>query len=102
MKLTVRFHDHTIRSFQYIVSSVGFPKVSIEIGCFEGDSTFNIAGICHRQNPNYKHYAIDPYNNSDDLPEENIPQTKEMFLSNLPWILDSSSKRSMKFPLSLE
>ena len=83
MKLTVRFHDHNIRSFQHIVSSIGFPKVSIEIGCFEGDSTFNIAAICYQQNSNYKHYAIDPYDNSDDLPEENIPQTKEMFLSNL-------------------
>jgi predicted O-methyltransferase YrrM len=83
MKYTVRFHDHTIRSFNHIVKSIGFPKTTIEIGCFEGESTFNIAAICHQRDSNYKHYAIDPYDISDDLPEENIPQTKEMFLSNL-------------------
>lgn len=83
MKLTVRFHDHTTRSFHHIVSSVGYPKSSIEIGCFEGDSTFNIANICHQQNPNYKHYAIDPFDTSDDLPEENISSTKKIFLDNL-------------------
>ncbi len=83
MKYTVRFHDHTIRSFQHIASSIGFPKTTIEIGCFEGESTFNIAAICHQRDSNYKHYAIDPYDISDDLPEKNIPQTKEMFLSNL-------------------
>ena len=83
MKLTVRFHEHTIRSFQHIVSSVGWPKSSIEIGCFEGDTTFNISAICHQQNSNYKHYAIDPFDTSEDLPEENIPATKKMFLENL-------------------
>jgi hypothetical protein len=83
MKLTVRFHDHTIRSFQHIVSSVGWPKSSIEIGCFEGDTTFNISAIVHKQNPNYKHYAIDPFDTSEDLPEENISATKKMFLENL-------------------
>jgi hypothetical protein len=83
MKLTVRFHEHTIRSFQHIISSVGWPKSSIEIGCFEGDTTFNISNICYQQNPNYKHYAIDPFDTSDDLPEENISSTKKIFLENL-------------------
>ncbi len=83
MNFTIRFHDHTIRSFEHVVNMIGFPKTVIEVGCFEGESTFNIASIFHQQNPDYKHYAIDPYDNSDDLPEENIPQTKEIFLSNL-------------------
>ena len=83
MKFTVRFHDHTIRSFEHIINSIGFPKTTIEIGCFEGESTFNISHICSQKYSDYKHYAIDPYDNSNDLPEENISKTKEIFLNNL-------------------
>ena len=90
MQFTVRFHDHVINSINHIVQSVGPPKVTIEIGCFEGETTFNLTHILKRMNKDYKHYAIDPYAESADLPAEKILEVKERFLNNLKEITDGS------------
>lgn len=83
MKFTVRFHDHVITSVQSICRQVGFPKTVIEIGVFEGETTFNMSQMISQSVEGYKHYAIDPFDTSADLPEENISSTKEIFLNNL-------------------
>lgn len=83
MKFTVRFHDHLINSVQRIVAEYGVPGVVVEIGCFEGDTTFNLAAQMLPLRPSYHHYAIDPYSTSADLPEENIASTRQIFLDNL-------------------
>ena len=83
MKFTVRFHDHVITSVQSICRQVGFPKTVIEIGVFEGETTFNMSQMISQNVEDYKHYAIDPFDTSADLPEENISSTKEIFLNNL-------------------
>lgn len=83
MKFTVRFHDHVITSVESICRQLGFPKTVIEIGVFEGETTFNMSNMISRKVEGYKHYAIDPFDTSADLPEENISSTKEIFLNNL-------------------
>lgn len=83
MKFTVRFHDHVITSVQSICRQVGFPKTVIEIGVFEGETTFNMSQMISQSVEGYKHYAIDPFDTSADLPEGNISSTKEIFLNNL-------------------
>jgi len=83
VKFTVRFHDHVITSVQSICRQVGFPKTVIEIGVFEGETTFNMSQMISQNVEGYKHYAIDPFDTSADLPEENILSTKEIFLNNL-------------------
>lgn len=83
MKFTVRFHDHVITSVESICRQLGFPKTVIEIGVFEGETTFNMSQMISQSVEGYKHYAIDPFDTSADLPEENISSTKEIFLNNL-------------------
>lgn len=83
MKFTVRFHDHVITSVESICRQLGFPKTVIEIGVFEGETTFKMSEVLSRKVEGYKHYAIDPFDISADLPEENISSTKEIFLNNL-------------------
>lgn len=83
MKLTVRFHDHTISSINRIISEFGVPGTVIEIGCFEGDTTFNLASLALARRPSYRHYAIDPYSTSADLPPEDITNAHRLFLENL-------------------
>jgi len=83
MKLTVRFHEHTIRSLDRIVAEFGVPGTVIELGCFEGDTTFNLANLVLQRRPNYRHYAIDPYGASADLPPDDIINAHAIFLANL-------------------
>jgi hypothetical protein len=83
VKFTIRFHDHIITSVESICRQLGFPKTVIEIGVFEGETTFKMSEVLSRKVEGYKHYAIDPFDISADLPEENISSTKEIFLNNL-------------------
>jgi len=83
MKISVRFHDHIKSSFQRILQENIVPKVTIEIGVFEGDSTFNIVNHLIQENPTYKHYAIDPFSQSENLRQEVVDKAKAQFKSNM-------------------
>lgn len=83
MKISVRFHDHIKSSFQRILQEIIAPKVTIEIGVFEGDSTFNIVNYLIQENPTYKHYAIDPFSQSENLKQEVVDKAKAQFKSNM-------------------
>lgn len=83
MKISVRFHDHIKSSFQRILQENIVPKVTIEIGVFEGDSTFNIVNYLIQENPTYKHYAIDPFSSSENLKQEVVDKAKAQFKSNM-------------------
>ena len=83
MKISVRFHDHIKSSFQRILQEIIVPKVTIEIGVFEGDSTFNIVNYLIQENPTYKHYAIDPFSQSENLKQEVVDKAKAQFKSNM-------------------
>lgn len=77
------FHEFTQRSVQQLIGMYGPPKTVIEIGCFEGLTTFGLTEIMVQQNPSYKHYAIDPYDMSDDLPLDVLNEAGQLFMSNL-------------------
>lgn len=77
------FHEFTQRSVQQLIGMYGPPRTVIEIGCFEGLTTFGLTEMLVQQNPNYKHYAIDPYDMSDDLPLDVLNEAGQLFMSNL-------------------
>ena len=77
------FHEFTQKSIQQLIVLYGSPKTVIEIGCFEGHTTFGLTEMMVQQNPNYKHYAIDPYDMSDDLPLDVLNEAGQLFISNL-------------------
>lgn len=81
MKLTVRFHDHTQESLMRIFSENGVPSVVVELGCFEGDTTFNVARFLETQKQ-YAYYAVDPFKASENLRQEVVDEAKERFLQN--------------------
>jgi len=83
MKYTVMFHEFAQRSIQQFIGMYGAPRTVIEIGCFEGHTTFGLTEMLVQQNPNYKHYAIDPYDMSDDLPLDVLNEAGQLFMSNL-------------------
>ena len=83
MKFSVIFHDHVKSSFSRILQEVIVPKVTIEIGVFEGETTFNIANLLVSRNPKYKHYAIDPFQASENLKQGVVDKAKKQFISNM-------------------
>ena len=83
MQFSVIFHDHVKSSFSRILQEVIVPKITIEIGVFEGETTFNIAHLLVPRNPKYKHYAIDPFRASENLKQEVVDKAKKQFISNM-------------------
>jgi len=83
MQFSVIFHDHVKSSFSRILQEVIVPKVTIELGVFEGETTFNIANLLVSRNPKYKHYAIDPFSASENLKQEVVDKAKKQFISNM-------------------
>jgi len=83
LKFTVVFHEFAQRSLQSLVGLYGAPRTVVEIGCFEGYTTFNLTTQMAKTNPAYQHYAIDPHAGSADLPEDVVDEAGELFRSNL-------------------
>ena len=83
MQFSVIFHDHAKSSFLRILQEVIVPKVTIEIGVFEGETTFNITNLLSECNPDYKHYAIDPFSASENLRQEVVDDAKLTFKKNM-------------------
>lgn len=83
MRFTVLFHEFAQSSIVSLVNKFGAPKVVVEIGLFEGNTTFNLTQAMVQKYPDYKHYAIDPYGESDDLEEEVISSAEQLFKENL-------------------
>jgi cephalosporin hydroxylase len=71
-----------LKNVKYLVEGLGYPSTMIEIGCYEGGSTFWFADNICKINENLKLYAIDPHTTSEDISED-ISLAKEYFLYNL-------------------
>lgn len=82
MKFSVRFHDHIQTSLSRIFNEISVPSVVIEIGCFEGETTFNLANLLQNNKPNYAYYAIDPFLASENLRQEVVDEAKDQFMQN--------------------
>lgn len=81
MKFTVTFHDHIKTSLDRICREHGVPKTIVEIGVFEGETTFNIANVL--KDTGYRHYAIDPFLASENLKQPVLDEAKRLFEENL-------------------
>lgn len=83
MKFSTVFHDYTAMSVEWLVRNYGVPKTVVEVGVFEGHTTFNMTAMMASQYKDYKHYAIDPYGESDDLEDEVVANAGKQFRENL-------------------
>lgn len=83
MKFTVLFHEHTRHSINRILNEDIVPKSTIEIGVFEGHTTFNMTAMLAAANPDYKHYVIDPFLASENLTTDVVDDARTIFMENL-------------------
>lgn len=64
------------------INTYGVPNVIIEVGVFEGATTFWMADQLTPHNPNLKIYAVDPHVGSNDMSED-FTVVQKTFESNL-------------------
>ena len=83
MKFTTIFNDHIKTSITHLFNNYGVPRSLIEIGVFEGYTTFNLVDSIVPIWPDYLHYAIDPHGDSDDLPDQVVLDAGRCFKDNL-------------------
>ena len=76
------FNEHVKTSIGHIIKNTGVPKTVIELGVYQGYFTFNMTHSIAPSNPDYKHYAIDPFTSSLDLDDDMIEKAYECFLHN--------------------
>jgi len=65
-----------------IFNNYGVPNTVIEIGVFEGSTTFWLSDNLTPHNPNLKIYAIDPHVGSNDMTED-FDDVRNNFINNL-------------------
>ena len=65
-----------------IINKFGLPNTYIEVGVFEGGTTFWLSDSITPHNKNFKLYTIDPHDVSDDM-SENLKDIKNNFMHNL-------------------
>lgn len=84
-KFTVNFSANgcTYRNIEHILTRFGLPDTIVEIGVYEGGTTFWLSDALTRLNHTYKIYAIDPHAGSEDLDTVNFNIIADNFAHNL-------------------
>lgn len=83
MHFSTVFHGYAEASVRALVEMHGVPGTVIEIGVFEGHTTFGMTSTFAPLYKDYKHYAIDPHGESDDLPDDVVLKAGQTFKENL-------------------
>src|SRR5574343_9833 len=79
-----QFHEYLKPNIERILSLPNFDvNTVVELGVFQGYFTFNMTHMMAPNKPNYTHYAIDPFDTSEDLDRETIANALDCFEDNL-------------------
>ncbi len=73
----------TQKNVTHIITKLGLPKSILEIGVFEGKTTFWIAETLDRFYHDYTYYAVDPHSTSSDIDWVELTDVKSNFVHNL-------------------
>lgn len=76
-------HERTRANLNCIFRTHGVPNVMIEIGCFEGATTFWVSDLCRQHNKHFHLYAIDPHTTDNDNQDFDFDTIKRAFEYNL-------------------
>jgi len=84
-KFSVSFYsdNRVADNISSIFKMYGCPNSIIEVGVYEGYTTFWLSDMLTQYNQNLKIYAIDPHVGSNDLEEADFNKIREYFCHNL-------------------
>lgn len=77
------FHPFSAQNIMWLAAQYGAPTTVVEIGVFQGATTFNMVKQFAKNNSQYKHYAIDPFRKYDDMPHADTLEAEPIFRANL-------------------
>lgn len=68
-RFTINFHgdDRTASNMSMIFNNFGCPSTIVEVGVYEGYTTFWMSDVLAGHNSDLKIYAVDPHIGSNDL-----------------------------------
>jgi cephalosporin hydroxylase len=69
-KITWDMTPNAMQNINYIIQNNGVPNTIIEVGVYEGHTTFTMSDTYSQYNPNLKIYGIDPHEGSIDILED--------------------------------
>jgi len=72
-------------NIEFLVKTFGIPSTIIEVGVFEGSTTFWMSDRLSGFDPKFKIYAIDPHVGSPDIKCDDFSPIKNNFLKNLEY-----------------
>lgn len=73
----------TQRNIEHIISRFGLPNTILELGVYEGNTTFWMAELLNRFSHKYSYYAVDPHEGSTDLSSADFNTIRDNFRHNL-------------------
>ena len=84
-KFSITFYsdNRTVDNMTSIFNTCGCPNSIIEVGVYEGYTTFWLSDMLTPHNPNLKIYAVDPHVGSNDLTEVDFNDIRDRFCYNL-------------------
>lgn len=98
----MKFHDFVEGSIGHIINDRMDtpPSTVVELGVYNGYFTFNMLHMMCPNNPNYKHYAIDPYVGYNEFNNDEISKVRSTFMNNLSLCPHSKNLEFMESPSS--
>jgi cephalosporin hydroxylase len=79
-------------NIHHIIKSNGVPNTIVEVGVYEGHTTFTMSDAYTQHNPNLKIYAIDPHVGSVEIEED-----PEYINSNFMFNMEACKQKNVEF-----
>lgn len=87
----------TRTNIAYIIEKFGLPSSILEIGVYEGHTTFWLAELLDKFNYEYSYFAVDPHEGSRDLTDVDFEVIRSNFVHNLKEYNSSNVKYIKKY-----
>ncbi len=91
------YYSGTRTNISYIIQKLGLPSGILEIGVYEGHTTFWLAELLDRFSHAYSYFAVDPHEGSPDLTDVDFKIIHDNFIHNLKEYNSSKIKHIKKY-----
>ena len=77
------FHQFNGDSVKCLIDKIGIPTTVVELGVYKGHFTINMLHSMCPINPDYKHYAVDPFEAYNEYDQTQLDDVMRAFESNV-------------------
>lgn len=91
-KVTWDMTPNAMLNINYIIQNNGIPNTIVEVGVYEGHTTFTMSDLYTKYNPNLTIYGIDPHVGSIEILED-----PEMLHRNFMYNMNECKQKNVKY-----